>query len=60
MAVNIFQNQAKSIPKGDDQIVRVDMDVLEIGGRKSAMPAQEKSGALGLSHVPNAGSTVGK
>ena len=57
---NIFQNNAKTIPKSDEQIVRVDMDRMDIGGRPSHMPAQEKSGALGLSHVPNAGSTVGK
>lgn len=57
---NIFQNNAKMIPKSDEQIVRVDLDVLEIGGRKSDVPATMKSGALGLSHVPNAGSTVGK
>lgn len=58
--VNIFQNSAKSIPKSDEQIVRVDMEQIDIGGRKSHLPGQEKSPALGLSHVPNAGSTVGK
>ena len=59
--LNIFQNNAKSIPmKADEQIVRVDMEQIDIGGRKSHLPAQSKSGALGLSHVPNAGSTVGK
>jgi len=58
--VNIFQNNAKSIPTSDEQIVRVSMEQIDIGGRKSHLPAQEKSGALGLSHVPNAGSTVGK
>lgn len=57
---NIFQNNAKSIPTSDEQIVRIDMDKSDIGGRKSHLPAQSKSGALGLSHVPNAGSTVGK
>jgi hypothetical protein len=60
MPSNIFQNNAKSIPTSDEQIVRVDMDKSDIGGRKSHLPAQMKSGALGLSHVPNAGSTVGK
>lgn len=58
--VNIFQNTAKSIPTSDEQIVRIDMDKSDIGGRKSHLPSQMKSGALGLSHVPNAGSTVGK
>ncbi len=60
MPANIFQNTAKSVPTSDEQIVRVDMEQIDIGGRKSHLPSQEKSGALGLSHVPNAGSTVGK
>ena len=51
--VNIFQNNTKSIPTSDEQIVRVDMDKSDIGGRKSHLPAQEKSGAMSLSHVPN-------
>lgn len=58
--LNIFQNNAKSIPTSDEQIVRVNMEQIDIGGRKSHLPSQEKSGALTLSHVPNAGSTVGK
>ena len=58
--VNIFQNSAKTVPMGDEQIVRVNLDQADIGGRKSHLPSQMKSGALGLSHVPNAGSTVGK
>jgi hypothetical protein len=57
---NIFQNSAKSIPTSDEQIVRVGMEEIEIGGRKSHLPAQQKSPSLGLSHVPNAGSTMGK
>lgn len=58
--VNIFQNAAKSIPTSDEQIVRVNMEEIEIGGRKSHLPAQMKSGALTINHVPNAGTTVGK
>lgn len=58
--VNIFQNSAKSIPTSDEQIVRVSMEEIEIGGRKSNLPSQAKSGVMALSHVPNAGSTVGK
>ena len=57
--VNIFQNSAKSIPTSDEQIIRVDMEQIDIGGRKSHLPAQEKSGAMNLSHVPNAGSMTG-
>lgn len=59
--INIFQNNAKTVPmKADDQIVRVDMEQIDIGGRKSHLPSQSKATELGLSHVPNAGSTVGK
>lgn len=58
--INIFQNSAKAIPKSDAQIVRVDMEQADIGGRKSHLPSQMVSDKLPLSHVPNAGSTVGK
>jgi hypothetical protein len=54
--VNIFQNSAKSIPTGDEQIVRVDMEQIDIGGRKSHLPAQMKEAKLGVSHVASAGS----
>ncbi len=55
--VNIFQNAAKTIPmKADEQIVRVDMEQIDIGGRKDLLPAGDKSGALTINHVPNAGS----
>jgi hypothetical protein len=57
--VNIFQNNAKSIPTSDEQIIRVDMEQIDIGGRKSHLPAQEKSGALTLSHVPNSSAVPG-
>lgn len=57
--VNLFQNPAMSVPKSDEQIIRVDMETLDIGGRKSHLPATEKSGAMGISHVPNAGSGIG-
>jgi hypothetical protein len=53
--VNIFKNNTGSLPKSDDQIVRIDMDKSDIGGRKSHLPAQSKSGDLSLSHVPNSG-----
>ena len=57
--VNIFQNNAKSVPTSDEQIIRVDMEQIDIGGRKSHLPSQEKSGALTLSHVPNSSSVPG-
>jgi hypothetical protein len=57
--VNIFQNPTKSIPTSDEQIVRVDMEQIDIGGRKSHLPAQQKAPGMTLSHVPNAGSMPG-
>ncbi len=57
--MDLFHNPAKSIPTSDEQIVRVNMEEIEIQGRKSALPAQQKSGALTLSHVPNAGTNIG-
>jgi hypothetical protein len=59
MAVNLFQNSAKSIPKSDEQIVRVDMEQIDIGGRKSHLPGQSKADSMTLQHVPNAGSMTG-
>ena len=59
MAVDLFHNTAKSIPTSDEQIVRVNMEQNDIGGRKSHLPTQSKSGVLGISHVPNAGTAPG-
>jgi len=53
---NIFQDSTKTVPKSDDQIVRVRMDENEIGGRKDHLPSQGKSPDLSIQHVPNAGS----
>ena len=52
--LNLFQNNTKTVPTGDSQIVRVDMQEIQIGGRKSALPAQQKNDAT-IVHVPNAG-----
>jgi hypothetical protein len=49
----------KSVPTSDSQIVRVSMEEIEIGGRKSALPSQSKSDVLPINHVPNASSTPG-
>ena len=57
--MNIFQNPSKSIPKSDEQIKRVDMEQIDIGGRKSHLPGQSKSDAMTLQHVPNSSSTPG-
>lgn len=53
--MDIFRDSTKSIPMSDAQIVRVDMETLEIGGRKSHLPNQDKSSAMTVVHVPNAG-----
>ena len=57
--LNIFQNNTKSIPESDEQIVRVGMKEIEIGGRTSHLPGQQKAEKMGLSHVPNASTTPG-
>lgn len=57
--INVFQNNAKSIPENDEQIVRIDMTKSDIGGRKSHLPSQMKSDKMGLQHVPNSGSMTG-
>lgn len=53
---NIFQDTTKKVPTGDSQIIRVDMEQQDIGGRKNHLPAQSKSDAMSIAHVPNAGS----
>jgi hypothetical protein len=57
--VDIFKNPAKSVPTSDEQIVRVNMEEIEIAGRKSHLPAQMTSKELPVSHVPNAGTSIG-
>ncbi len=59
MPVNLFQNSAKSIPTSDEQIVRVDMEQIDIGGRKSHLPGQQKAEKMTISHVPNKSSSPG-
>jgi len=54
--VNIFVNETKKLPTSDSQIVRVDMEQIDIGGRKSHLPSQSKSDVLPISHVANEGS----
>lgn len=57
--MNIFQNPAKTVPESDEQIVRVTMKEIEIGGRMSHWPAKHVSDKLPISHVPNAGTNIG-
>src|SRR5260370_1151126 len=56
---NIWNNSTRKLPESDEQIVRVSMEQIDIGGRKSALPAQEKSSAMTPSHVPNNASEDG-
>lgn len=58
MANEFFENTASKAPKSDPQIVRVDMEQQEIGGRKSHLPGMDKSSVLQINHVPNMGSKV--
>ena len=51
--MDIFRNNTKTMPKSDPQIVRVDMEQSDIGGRKSHLPGAEKSDKMGISHVGN-------
>ena len=51
--MDIFKNPTSSVPKQDNQIVRVNMQEQEIGGRKSHLPAEHKND-LSIMHVPNA------
>ena len=53
MAMDIFKNPTMSIPKSDPQIVRVDMEQQDIGGRKSNLPTANKSDYMNISHTPN-------
>ena len=53
---NLFQDPTKSIPTKDAQIVRVDMEQQDIGGRKSHLPAKHVESDMSITHVPGAGS----
>ena len=54
--VDIFRDPTKSVPTSDPQIVRVDMEEQQIGGRKSHLPPKEKASDMAITHVPGAGS----
>lgn len=49
---NIFSDPTKSIPKRDEQIVRIDFSKQDMA-RPPSTPAP--SGPLSIQHVPNAG-----
>ena len=56
--VNIFQDPTKSVPTKDAQIVRVDMEQQDVGGRKSHLPKTEVSD-MSIAHVGNMGKGAG-
>lgn len=53
MAVDIFKSRISGVPKSDADIVRVDMEQQDIGGRKSHLPPQHTESDLSISHVPS-------
>lgn len=55
MANSIFQNSTRSIPERDAQVVRVGMEQIDIGGRKSSLPNDSRSNDMSIRHVPNMG-----
>jgi hypothetical protein len=54
--VNIYKNSASTLPKKDEQIVRIDFETMDLAGRKGHIPSPSQSGQLGIQHVPSAGS----
>lgn len=54
---DIFRDPTKSVPTSDTQIVRVDMEQQEIGGRKSHLPARQVATDMSITHVPSPGSS---
>ena len=55
--MDIFRNSTSSVPKSDPQIVRVDMEEIQIGGRKSHLPKTYKENRLSVTHVADSGAT---
>ena len=54
--MDIFHDSTKSVPtRTDSQIVRVDMEQIDIGGRKSHLPAGQKSDVMSITHVGQSG-----
>lgn len=54
MANDIFQNETKTLPKRDSQIIRVDFEKQDISGANVSRP--RPSPDLSIQHVPNSGS----
>lgn len=54
--MDIFRDPTKTLPKKDEQIVRVPFDEQQIGGRLSHIPRPTAADRMDISHVPNSGS----
>lgn len=52
---DFFQNPTSKVPTNDPQIVRVDMEQMDIGGRKSHLPAPNKATDMNVTHVSGNG-----
>ena len=53
---DIFRDPTKSLPKSDEQIVRVSMKENQIAGRTDHIPSPSTADKMSISHGPNAGS----
>lgn len=53
--MDIFKDPTRQVPTKDPQIVRVDMEQMDIGGRKSHLPPKQTADDMSISHVPSAG-----
>lgn len=51
MAVDVFHNPTKSIPKGDSRIVRVEFDKQDQGARKSHISGIAPKNSNVIKHV---------
>ena len=55
IAGSIFNDPTSRVPKNDPQIVRVDMEQQDIGGRKSHLPNANKATEMNVTHVSGNG-----
>lgn len=51
--VNVFKDSTTKLPKNDPQVVRVDGEQSDIGGRKSNLPSQGRDSTMSIRHIPN-------
>ena len=52
--MDIFKTTYGKVPEKSPNIIRVDMEQIDVGGRKSHLPNPEKS-PMSISHVPSNG-----